>query len=81
MLVKLSHAPAALYSPETFFLSVCGTIPGRDLSKPQGILRPKGLGKFIKLEIATCDLEACNVVPQQLRYHVRTNYVELSTTR
>jgi hypothetical protein len=48
------QAPAELYSPETLFIffNVSGTHFCSRLSKPQGLVRPEGLGKFkIKSEV------------------------------
>jgi hypothetical protein len=44
------------------------------LSKPQGLVRPEGLGKLIKFNYLmgsrTRDLPGCSTVPQPLRYPV-----------
>jgi hypothetical protein len=42
------------------------------LSKPHGIVRPEGLGKFKKSphRYLPLDLPACNIVPQPLGYRV-----------
>jgi hypothetical protein len=69
------YAPAALCSKEHYF-SASGTLFCYSLSKPQGLVRPEGLGKskeFIHLVGSrTRDLPACSLVPYPLRYRVPT---------
>jgi hypothetical protein len=72
--VSLSALPAGLrYSSETLFYCF-GTRFCWRLSKPQGLVRPEGLGTLIKtirlIESRTLDLPACSLVPQPLRYRV-----------
>jgi hypothetical protein len=61
-------------TPQKHYFSAFGTHFCLRLSKAQGLVQPEGLGKlknFIHLVWSrTCDLVACNVVPEQLCYHL-----------
>jgi hypothetical protein len=54
-------------TPQKHYFYASGTHFCYRLSKPQGLVRPEGLGKLIKIlhliRSRTRDLEACNIAP------------------
>jgi hypothetical protein len=61
------------FIPQEHKFYVSGTHFCQRLSKPQGLVRPEGLGKLLKIHFIgsrTCDLPVCSIVPQPLRYRV-----------
>jgi hypothetical protein len=67
--VSLKHR-LPVYSPKRLFISVSGIHFYSKLSKPQGLVRPEGLGKLINLNDLigppTCNLPACSIVNEPI---------------
>jgi hypothetical protein len=73
-----------LSTPQEHYFFASGTHFCYELSKPQGLVRAKGLVKLKKIihsiRSRIRDLQACNIVPQQLRYSVAPTTCTTTTT-
>jgi hypothetical protein len=82
--VSPTHRPRSTPQKRYFCVSqkryfcVSGTHFCWRLSEPQGLVRRKGLGKFIDLIVSpTRDLPACGIMPQLLYYGVPPGYIRI----